>query len=50
MKYHVHYAVTARDLEVIEEQFGDGEWNEDSPAVCNACGWHGSVAELLGDF
>ncbi len=50
VKYHVHYAVTARDLEVIEEQFGDGEWNEDSPAVCNACGWHGSVAELLGDF
>jgi len=48
VKYHVHYTVTARDLEVIEEQFGDGEWNEQSPATCNECGWSGEVAELLG--
>ena len=48
VKYHVHYTVTARDLEVIEEQFGDGEWTEHSPAACSECGWTGEVAELLG--
>lgn len=48
VKYHVHYAVTACDLEVIEEQVGDGDWNEASPAACTACGWRGEVAQLLG--
>lgn len=48
VKYHVHYTVTARDLEVIEEQFGDGEWTEESPATCTQCGWQGEVAQLVG--
>lgn len=47
VKYRVHYTVTARDLEVIEEQFEDGEWTEQSPAACTDCGWRGSVGDLL---
>lgn len=48
VKYHVHFTVTAHDLEVIEEQFGDGEWTDQSPAACTDCGWRGAVGELLG--
>ncbi|HET9026438.1 MAG TPA: hypothetical protein VFN07_02805 [Trueperaceae bacterium] len=48
VKYHVHYAITAQDLEVIAEQIGDSGWDEHTPATCDACGWHGTVGELLG--
>lgn len=46
VKYHVHYAVTARDLEVIAEQLGDSCWDEHTPAACDACGWRGEVGAL----
>ncbi len=47
VKYRVHYAQTIKELEVIEEQFGEGEWTEQSPAACTDCDWRGAVAELL---
>jgi len=47
VKYRVHYTLTAKELEVIEEQFGEGEWTEQSPAACTDCDWRGAVAELL---
>jgi len=46
VKYRVHYAITAQDLEIIEEQVGDGDWDENSAAACDHCGWSGSVGEL----
>ena len=47
IKYRVHYVVTAQDLEVIEEQVGESDWDENTPASCDTCGWHGSVGELM---
>lgn len=47
VRYHVHFAVPAEGLEVIGEQLGDCEWDGATPAACDACGWRGSVADLL---
>lgn len=46
VRFHVHYAVTVQDLEVVCEQVADGEWDEDTPAACDACGWLGTVRDL----
>ncbi len=47
VKYQVHYAITAQDLEVIAEQIGESGWDENTTAECGACGWHGTVGDLL---
>ena len=47
VKYRVHYAITAQDLEVICEQVGDSGWDEETTAECDTCGWHGTVGDLL---
>lgn len=50
VQYDVVLSSADDDLRVIDERFGDGVWDDVTPAACPRCGWRGTVGALrLGD-
>lgn len=46
VSYQVVVDRSHRELQVIDELLGEGGWDEDARADCEACGWHGEVTAL----